>query len=199
MTSALAAAQLGSDTYVFASGADDALWYQRVANGVGAGWTSLGGSVISDPAVIVENGRLHVVAMGADEAMWSRTLVGGHFSGWQSLGGRLVIWPTTVSGADGYLFSTGADDGVWYQRVVNGQWSGWQTAGGIAWSAVGASRTAGGVTVAVVGADGAVWTRRLAGGWTSLGGSFYGANPAAGTSEVYALRDDGWLMARPLP
>ena len=121
VTSAPAAAQLGTRTFVFAVGWDRALYYQELSGGVPSGWQALGGQIVSDPAVIVDGGILHVVGVGLDGALGPRQLAGAAWSDWQTLGGLVTSAPTAISRSSGHVFAIGIDRAVWYRHVSGGQ------------------------------------------------------------------------------
>jgi hypothetical protein len=68
-----------------------------------SGWSSLGGTITSDPAVAVNSdGRLEVFARGTDDALWHIWQTAPHagpWSGWSSLGGTLFT-PVVYLGLD---------------------------------------------------------------------------------------------------
>jgi alpha-galactosidase len=78
------------------------------------------------------------------------------------------------------VFALGGDDATWFQRIAGMSPSGWRTLGGIATSFPVAAANAAGVDVAIIGADGAIWSGTLSsagawGGWTPRGGGFLSA------------------------
>src|SRR5689334_17758289 len=105
-----------------------------------SGWESLGGFLISAPAVSSwASGRLDVFALGQDHALWHKWFDGG-WSGWESLGGYLTTAPAAVSWSNGRIdvFGRGSDNAL-YHKWFDGGWSGWESLGGTLTSAPGVS------------------------------------------------------------
>merc|ERR1712226_1829963 len=113
-------------------------------------WTSLGGSLTSQPAVSLDaEGLLHVFVRGPDRALWHKHQIGGQepryvkWSEWQSLGGVLASAPrvpvalNTVNLLE--IFVRASDKAFWhrcqvaslpsYEREVD--WNEWQSLGGV--------------------------------------------------------------------
>ena len=67
--------------YLFAVGADGAIWYQGVTGGQWSGWYGLGGLAASEPAVVARVGGLDVFVVGGDLAMWRQRWNGCHLVG----------------------------------------------------------------------------------------------------------------------
>jgi GH25 family lysozyme M1 (1,4-beta-N-acetylmuramidase) len=197
----------------FGRGADDALWHtwQKTPGGAWSEWSSLGGSLASDPVVIQdEDGRLEAFASapsGSVEHVW-QTKVGGGWSEWKSLGGAVASPLAVAANKDGRIevFGLGADGAlshVW-QKTPNGSWSDWSSLGG---SLVGSPAVA-------VNEDGRVeaigrapddtlwhiWQTKPGGGWSdwaSHGGAIV-SDLAVGTNrdgriELFGLAADGAL------
>jgi hypothetical protein len=213
LTSGAAAITIGSgtefaDTWVFARGSDQAVWYRNFSDGRGTWgpWTSLGGRAIGAPGVTCVGGAPAVPIVfvrGTDNALWQRSLSGG---GWTSRGGGLASSPAglptvaTNCPASLDIFALGADQAVWEFT------GGWHRVGGKSTVAPSAVRLPSGETdLFARGTDRALWmSARGPGGsawsgWRRAGGILTSA-PAAGvfpssplTRSVLALGADGAL------
>ena len=188
---------------LFVRGTDNKVaWRHETPGGGWSTWTSLGGSVTSDPAAFVQhdpNGGsqyLIVSARGTDGALWWNFLQVGRttWSGWGSVSGQLLAGtgPTgyDVQGTQQGFFVIGTDHALWQFTVSNG----WKSLGGYLTSspsAVSYNKDYG-IEVAARGGDGAVWykyTTDRSGGWTrwySLGGKLF-----AGTGPAVVFMNDG--------
>ncbi len=196
-----------ADTWVFARGQDNAVWFRQFSDGRGTWgpWTSMQGRALGTPAATcVGAERMPTVAVrGGDGALWMRALSGG---GWQRLGGRLASDPGTLpavaticpSGLE--FFALGTDHAVWDFS------GGWQRVGGRSAAAPAAVRLANGETdLFVRGSDNALWMNvRASGasswsGWRRIGGVLTSAPVATvfpsspQTRRVFALGADGGL------
>jgi hypothetical protein len=104
---------------VFVRGADDALLHRYFKQDWWSPWESLGGSIISAPAVALwAPDRLYVFARGKDNALWWLSHdAGGWSSVWLSLGGSITSDPAAVSWADGRIdvFVVGANNALYHQ------------------------------------------------------------------------------------
>ncbi|HEX2097007.1 MAG TPA: S8 family serine peptidase [Solirubrobacterales bacterium] len=81
-TTAPAAADAGQTLYVFARGADNALWYRRYTTSW-SDWTSLGGQIVSNPAAESrDGGGVDVFAVGLDGKLQQRRHVAGAWTSW---------------------------------------------------------------------------------------------------------------------
>jgi hypothetical protein len=200
-----------NDTWVFARGTDQAVWFRRFAEGSGTWgpWSSLGGRAVGAPGVTCEAGPTAspvVFVRGTDNQLWERGLGGG---GWVPLGGRLASPPAslpTVGTAcplvrDLNVFALGTDHAVWEWTAMSSRW---QRVGGRSdaapaalWSPVA------GTDLFVRGTDNALWMNTSGGttwqGWHRVGGVLTSA-PTAGvfpfsplTRSVLALGGDGNL------
>ncbi len=213
LTSGPAAITIGSgtefaDTWVFARGSDQAVWYRSFsdARGTWGPWTSLGGRTIGAPGVSCLGGPPTspiVFVRGTDNALWQRSLSGG---GWTSRGGRLASppagLPTVATNCPPSLdvFALGADQAVWEFTGA------WHSAGGKSTVAPAAVRLPNGETdLFARGTDNALWMNLRAPGatswpgWHRAGGLLTSA-PAAGvfpfsplSRSVLALGGDGAL------
>ena len=201
-----------ANTWVFARGSDQAVWYRQFsdARGTWGPWTSLGGRTIGAPGVIcMATGRIPLVFVrGADNALWRRALSGG--GGWFRDGGRLASPPAALQEAAGTcpssgpdVFALGTDHAVWeFDGGV------WHRVGGVSTVAPAAVQLPTGETdLFARGTDNALWMNvRAPGatawrGWHRIGGILTSA-PAAGiwpfrlappSRSVVALGADGNL------
>jgi hypothetical protein len=134
----------------FVRGTDSALWQIRQDDTNSqrwSAWASLGGSIRSDPTVVLNSdGRLEVFARGTDKELWHiwqearyarkayqiNVLVG--WSAWAPLGGRVAGDPTVAVNSDGRLevFTPDTDNTLWHawQQATHSQrWSAWASLG----------------------------------------------------------------------
>lgn len=123
---------------VFVRGTDDGLHHQwQISAGGGwSGWHSLGGSIVSDPAVGSNAIGLEVIAKAMDGRLSHIRRNSGGWGSWTSMGGTQISSnPTVGVNADGRLevFVRGSDFTLHHnaQSVAGGSWSGWSTLGGI--------------------------------------------------------------------
>jgi hypothetical protein len=114
-------------------------------------WTTLGGSLTSQPAVMLDaEGLIHVFVRGPDRALWHKYQVGGQeprsvkWSEWQSLGGVLASAPrvpialNTVNLLE--IFVRASDKAYWHRCQIASlpssndrevDWNEWQSLGGV--------------------------------------------------------------------
>ncbi|HEV7653876.1 MAG TPA: hypothetical protein VGP36_03945 [Mycobacteriales bacterium] len=146
------------DMYVFATGADDAVWFRKFVRATWGPWTSIGGRSLTAPAVsCAADTQPLVYVVGGDGALWRRSLAGG---GWSSLGGRMGSAPAAVPAVSGTcaveqdLFVRG-DNGAVYENRAG---TGWTRVGGLTFQAPTVIRLPNGSTeVYVIGTDGALY------------------------------------------
>jgi hypothetical protein len=212
LTSGPAGITIGSEfeaTWVFARGADEALWYRVVGSGDGGWrpWTSVGGRSLGAPTTSCVGditARPIVWVRGVDRALWRRSLAGGP---WERLGGVLGSDPAVAPSRGGQcpvredVFVLGTDLAVW--EFAGGAF---QRVGGRSPSAPAAVELRSGETdLFVRGADGALWMNSRAAiaapwaGWHRVGGritsppvaTVFPASPP--TRTIFALGADGDL------
>ena len=150
---------------VWVRGTDGALWQNS-----GAGWFSLGGRLISDPAaspVAAGNypilGSAVIAALGTDHAVWAYfetdRPAGG--SGWQRVGGRSDVAPAVGPGGSP-VYARGTDNALWLTSwdagAIPPPAAAWHRAGGVLTSAP-AATTYPSTTpyVVALGTDGNLW------------------------------------------
>ncbi len=103
-------------------GMDNALWMNSWTGTEWTGWSSLGGTLTSDPAAVVYGPeRIAVFARGTDNALWVTVNNGsGWLSGWGSLGGILTSAPAAASRYDHIdVFVRGTDNKVWQKSWIS--------------------------------------------------------------------------------
>ena len=164
-----AIAPIGSgNSFVFARGADDAVW-SGVLTDQFQGWVSMGGITGGPPAASSRGtNKADLFAVGADQAVWWRSWDGATWTDWTSLGGLALDGPAAVS-RDGNsidLFARGLDDQLWQKTFTSGTWGDWTPLGGILTSSPAAASTGAGIDVAARGGDGAAWVRTFDGSWS---------------------------------
>lgn len=82
------------------------------------GWESLGGVIVSAPAVSSwAANRLDTFALGTDNALWHKWWDGTGWYGWESLGGMIFSAPTAVSWGPNRIdvFARGTDNAMWHK------------------------------------------------------------------------------------
>ncbi len=132
---------------IFVRGNDKALWHvsQTAANNGWAAWSSLGGTIISDPVVAQnQDGRLEVFAIGTNSQLfhtWQTSPgAGSPWSAWFSLGGICTRDPIVARTQDGRLqvFVKAVDHSVQFisQNVPNHGWGEWSQLGGSIWPGI---------------------------------------------------------------
>jgi hypothetical protein len=174
--------------WVFAVGADDAVWYRVLWDGGAGPWTTLGGIAHGKPSATRDPyGVMHVFAVGADDGVWTRRyeLMADNTSGWtpwESIGG-IVTSDLAVSAAGsccpspGYslveVVARGLDGAAWIARRVNANaWTRFETLGG---AMIGNPALFSDTRVAAVGVDRQVYLFDLQnGGWFPTGGYIRG-------------------------
>jgi len=177
-------------------------------------WTTLGGSLTSQPAVMLDaEGLIHVFVRGPDRALWHKHQVGGQepryvkWSEWQSLGGVLASAPrvpialNTVNLLE--IFVRASDKAYWHRCQIASlpsnerevDWNEWQSLGGVFSSGPAAILNGDGLIEAFGrGADKAIWwkSQYLVDGvpkwsnWLSLRG-------ITSTGPAVRVRSDGLL------
>ncbi|MCX7621241.1 MAG: hypothetical protein N2037_10410, partial [Acidimicrobiales bacterium] len=104
------------------------------------GWSGMGGTTFSRPAVIRnKDGRLEVFVVGGDGQMWrnAQVIPNGYWSGFIPMGGRFPLdsIPSAALSPDGRieLFAVGVDRSLYHavQLTPGGNWSQWVSHGGI--------------------------------------------------------------------
>ena len=169
----------GGRTYVFARGTDGALWANEITDVGPTGWTSLGGSLASDPdAAVGPDGSVFVTALGDDGSVFVNSYNGSAWSGWGSLDGFATSGPSVAfNGTDGWVLARGGDGAIWANHL-NGVWGGWSSVGGLVSDQPSGAQggyaidvwndSGNGILFATVGLDGAVWRGTYAPGYTAV-------------------------------
>jgi hypothetical protein len=211
-------ADSSGNLHVFAVGSDQALWtIAETSPGSYGSWTSLGGAVLHNPAVIQNRtacscrppqifiyGSIEVFVVGIDNALWHNWTVDDAFdwSGWSSLGGAIAGSPVAaIENSNGLVsvFGTGTDAALWYTAHPwgSGVWTPFASLGGSLTSDPSAvfDTSDGLVEVFGRGADNALWnitgtlvTPFTFGNWTTLGG-------VLANGPTAAINQDGRLTA----
>jgi hypothetical protein len=107
---------------VVVRGTDGAVWMLRVqplSTGVTSGWSSIGGQIIGNPALI--NDTLTVLATGTDNVLWYNSENGCCFPTWTNLNGFLTSGPAaSLDGTPGCgplaMAARGGDSRIWVAR-----------------------------------------------------------------------------------
>ncbi len=151
----------------FARGRDDALWHawETTAGGAWSGWTSHGGSLASDPCVIVQSGRLDVFFRGAGDRVWHFGQTEPPAGPWSTValaGMTAVGAPFACANSSGQIevFCRGRDRflwHVWQETPGDVQWSDWTSLGGINTGDPTGVLTPNGLSVLARGSDYCLW------------------------------------------
>ncbi len=182
----------GNDVYLFAMGADSALWVRHWTAGGWSGWTSLGGVITASPAAVYHgNGIIDVFVRGSNGALYQQTYLSGQWQGWTKIGGYLFAGTgPAVTAPDANtlaVFVTGGNQALYYQKwQSSGGWQGWQNLGGVLTASPGAAaRSSSAIDVVVRGSNGAPYERSTTNGGSSWGGWQKLSGAIAGASEVH--------------
>jgi hypothetical protein len=192
-----------TDVAVFGRGGDGSVQERFFDGGAWGPWLSLGGSIVGEPAVILNqnDNSIDVFARAAaDNSVWEIfwTEAGG-WSAWQPLGGTITGAPVAVyDNGSVEVYVRAANDGSLWEKF-------WTPAGGWTpdWIGLGGNLATDpsvivngtDVNVFAPGLEGAVWEKfwTAAGGWSAwqpLGGTIVGAPSALndqGSVEVYVI------------
>jgi hypothetical protein len=178
--------------HLLVRGVDYGLWYNSLneTSGRWSGWLSLGGSLLSSPALAASPSlnRLDVVVQGASGAIYHRALINGIWQPWEApAGGNTADIPAVSSdGRSLQVVVSGGDNGVYYNALnfSSGQWfPNWVSLSGTTGFAPSlATDSSGTVHLFVVGTYGRIYDKSLAGGvwsinWDDTGGN--ANNPVA--------------------
>ena len=135
-TSAPALAAQGARYDVFARGPNNALQWKAATNCTDScrwdsGWTSLGGSLSSEPAAVSwGNKRIDVFWRSSDGSIYHHSCNGSRWSATASLGGSMTQGsPAVSSPASGKLdlFARGDDDRLWLRSYTSSNgWTPWE-------------------------------------------------------------------------
>lgn len=188
LTDSPAATAFNCRIYVFAKGADRALYVASSSDGANwTAWRSLGGILTAAPSATSNNGMLYVFAKGSDNALYEKHSADGNsFTDWRSLGGILTA-PPAATNANGllYVFAKGSDSALYIKRSGDGvNWTAWQNLGGILTAAPAAANFQDQVYVFAKGSDNALYVKSSTDGvtftnWRNYGGILTAAPSAA--------------------
>ena len=193
---------------VFGRGTDNALWWRHQTTAGSASWTgwqSLGGTVTSKPAVVINGsiqfGALNVVAAGTTGRIWYRVYSSG-WHAWTALGGPQVR-PGT--GPGGGFAITGTNDNI-YLFGRTGTENGYADFGGLSTNSPGTAPVPAGLVVFARGTDNALWARPSmlpigpTGPWRSFGGNLTtgvtATTVSGGKTYVFGLGTDNNIWMR---
>jgi acylphosphatase len=183
------------------------------------GWPSLGGVIISSPAISRNSdGRLEVFAIGVDNCLYHiwQTAPNNGWSGWGRLGNlRVKGTINVIRSNDGRIevFARGEDNAIWHiwQTAPNNGWSNWESLGGNKTSSPSAVvNNDGRMEVFAKGTDNAIWQKYqtwangpwwpVFGLWNSMGGVLTSPPVAArngdGRLEIFARGTDNAIWHR---
>lgn len=125
------ACRSGNDIVLVGRGTDNAAWTNRRSGTTWSGWTSLGGVISSDVAVVcTSDGGARIFARGEDRALWTRTV--DPSGEWTSLDGVIESAPDASVAANGTIdvVARGSDSAVWHRGWTSSGWSEWRSLGG---------------------------------------------------------------------
>lgn len=192
---------------VFGRGTDNALWWRHQTAAGWTTWQSLGGVIISKPAVVIggtnQLGALNVVAAGTTDHIWYRVYGSGSWQAWAALGGPQLLAGT---GPGGGFAIAGTNEHV-YLFGRTGTENGFADFGGLSTAGPGTAAIPAGVVVFARGTDRALWSRPSAlpigpsGPWQSLGGvlttGVTATTVTGGKTYVFGLGTDNniWMRA----
>jgi hypothetical protein len=124
--------------HVAYTGTDGRVYLFDAVNGSGpAGPTSLGGSVVGGPALVVSpddvlpgTDGLAVFARGTDDAVWWKFQTQWGWSSWASLGGVTTASPAAAAALTGQfgqlvVVARGPGGNLWMRNFVAGAWTPW--------------------------------------------------------------------------
>ncbi|WP_377273491.1 glycoside hydrolase family 27 protein [Peterkaempfera sp. SMS 1(5)a] len=138
----------------------------------------LPGRSSASPALVRDGDTLTVFTRGTDGSLRAQTARGGDWSkaGTTDLGGptggRILGQPAAYASAGGRIdvFVRGTEDTAYRRVYADGHWGRWQSLGGTLTDAPTAAFAGpDDWTLVARGADGKLWSRGPASGWTSLG------------------------------
>src|SRR6476469_5674833 len=138
--------------------------------------TDLGGDTSASRALVrFDDGNAAVFARGADGRLRQKSEVDGRWHGWTTLGGpthgRILGQPVAFASTGRIdLFVRGTDNAAYHRTFVDHRWGDWQRLGGTLTDSPSVAFTGPtDWTLFARGADGRVWPRDRASGWTSIG------------------------------
>jgi hypothetical protein len=179
------------DMYVFARGADGAIYERHLAGGAWTPWASIGGQTSSGPAAVAYAGQIHVFVLGTDNAIWQNVLRAEGWSGWSSLGGYGTSAPAAVARrGTSYLDVAvrGGDNAIWQMTYIPGVgWTNASLGGNLTSAPAVNSQDPHVLNVWARGTDGQLYQRAWNGSawsdWTPLGGGLLGAPSVLSRAE----------------
>lgn len=135
MASDLKGAQYGSSLYLFARGGDNVPYYIVRNGGTWGSWSSLGGSVVGNPAVLNygAESELDVYFNTSVNQIWKITYTSSGWGSWGNMGSSYVGDPyLTTYGNDLEVFARGTNNQVYtrYWSYGGQYWTNWLSIGG---------------------------------------------------------------------
>jgi len=122
----------GDGSEVFLTGRDNAgvtYMITRSADGNWGQWEKVGGTAISDPAIIVKNSTIYIAVVGQDNSLWyASRAVGATDWQWAGISGQISGRPVLSANEKGILAAARGSDGrVWFRflDISTNVWSDW--------------------------------------------------------------------------
>jgi hypothetical protein len=181
-----AAATFNGNLNVFTRGGDGQI-YTQYWNGTNwTGFSSIGGDMVSDPAVTVNGSALNVFALNKDGQVYTKYNDGSGWTGWASLGGQTMRGnPKVIQyGAELDVFALGTDNHP-YKNTWQPEsgWGGWTSLGNYMDSSPAPVVYNGELDVIMRGGDNVIykdtWNGNSWGGFAAVGGCCLAGNPDA--------------------
>ena len=180
---------------LFTTGGDGQVYTQYWNGSSWSGYASIGGSMLSNPALIVNGSGLDVFARDVDNQVYTKYWDGSSWSGWSSLGSTTMQGNPTVihyGSTEIDVFALGTD-GHTYKDTYNGSsWGGWSSLGNTMAGSPSAIQYGSEMDVIIRGTDNAVykdtWNGSTWTGFSSLGGTIIG-DPSAMSYSTYGEYD----------
>lgn len=179
-----AAANFNGALNVFTRGGDGQIYTQYWNGSSWTGFSSIGGDMVSDPAVIVNGSALNVFALNKDGQVYTKYNDGTSWTGWASLGGQTMRGNPKVLQYGGELdvFALGTD-GHPYKNTwqPTSGWGGWTSLGNYMDSSPAPVVYNGELDVIMRGGDNVIykdtWNGSTWGGFAAVGGCCLAGNP----------------------
>jgi len=191
IATAPAAIVAGTTQVVFGVTSGGGLWTATQSGGKWGAWTSLGGTLTSQPGAAFEGPNAAdyaVFARGTNGAVWARDHTSAGWGAWHSDGGNLLAGTGPAAAADNgvYLLVVGTNKQLY---IAKAGLTGFSGAGGLTTATPGLASIPGSVVGFVRGTDNVAYYHKFVSttpGWHAMGGKFAsGLGAAAAGSGTY--------------